>query len=179
MLNERFGGAMEDSDPRLGPEQMLRIADAVPAVVAVYSISTAQYLYVNNALTTIMGYSPEEFIGGGLGFAVSIVHPDDVQALLDKNQQALDMANMQMAVDDDLIASFEYRMLHKDGKYRWVKTDGTVFGRTPDGSVELILNVTIDISEQKKTEIRLRRGLELMERALDVQGIIGERDVEF
>jgi PAS domain S-box-containing protein len=179
MLDERFGGAMEDSDPRLGREQMLRIADAVPAVVAVYNISTAQYLYVNNALTTIMGYSPEEFIEGGLGFAVAIVHPDDVQDLLDKNQQALDMANMQMAADDDLIASFEYRMLHKDGKYRWVKTDGTVFGRTLDGSVELILNVTIDISEQKKTEIRLRRGLELMERALDVQRTIGERDVEF
>jgi len=133
---------MPDREPRVSPEQLLRIADAVPAVVAVYNINTAQYLFVNKAVTAIMGYEPDDFINGGLGFAVSLVHPDDVEELLAKNQEALDMANMLMAEEDEGIAAFEYRMKHKDGTFRWIKTDGTVFVRSYDGSVELILNVT-------------------------------------
>lgn len=163
---------MRDENSSVSTEQLLRIADSVPAVVAVYSVTTAQYLYVNKAITAIWGYKPEEFMEGGLGFAVSLVHPDDVQELLAKNQEALDMADMLMAEEDEPIASFEYRTLHKDGKYRWVKTDGTVFGRSPNGSVELILNVTIDISAQKRTELRLRRGLKQMEQVLDDEGNI-------
>jgi PAS domain S-box-containing protein len=162
---------MPERDPRVSPDQLLRIADAMPAVVAVYDINTARYLYVNKAITAILGYRPEEFVSGGLGFVVSLVHPDDVQELLTKNQEALDMANMLMAEEDEPIASFEYRMLHKNGKYRWVKTDGTVFGRSFDGTVELILNVTTDITKQKSTGIRLRRGLKLLEQVLDDDGI--------
>lgn len=165
---------------RVSPEQLLRIADAVPAVVALYDISTAEYLYVNKAITPVMGYSPEEFVSGGLGFAVSLVHPEDVEELLARNQEALDLANLSMAADDEMIANFEYRMRHKDGRYRWVKTDGTVFGRGPEGNVELILNVTMDISEQKQSEMRLKRSLKLLGQALGVDdGMIEERDVGF
>jgi PAS domain S-box-containing protein len=176
-LSERFGGTMQDKGPQVSTGQLLRIADAVPAAVTVYNIHTAQYIYANKAATAVMGYEPEEFISGGLAFVVSLVHPDDVQELLAKNEEALDMANILMAEVDEPIASFVYRMLHKDGKYRWVKTDGTVFGRSSDGGVELILNITVDISAQKQTEIRLRHGLKQMEQMLDEGGLVQERDM--
>lgn len=164
---------------RISPAQLLRIAESVPAVVAVYDLTTAQYLYVNKALRSVLGYEPEEFIDGGLGFAVSLVHPEDVQDLLARNQEALDLANLSMAADDEPIASFEYRMLHKDGKYRWVKTDGTVFGRADDGTVQLILNVSIDITDQKRNEERLKRSLRLLGQALGVEGrILEDREID-
>ena len=169
---------MPEKHPRLSPEQLMRIADQVPAVLAVYDITTAQYLYVNKAIKTVLGYKPEEFLAGGLGFVVSLVHPDDVKDLLAKNQEALDMANMLMAEEDEPIAAFEYRMLHKDGKFRWVKTHGTVFGRADDGSVQLILNVTLDISDQKRAQIHLRRSLKLLGQDME-DGGFEERDVEF
>jgi PAS domain S-box-containing protein len=162
---------MEEIGPKISAAQLQRIADAVPAVVAVYDVTTAQYLFVNKAVYGVMGYRPEEFLFGGLAFAVSLVHPDDVEDLLDRNQEKLDMANMMMAAEDEQIASFEYRMKHKNGTYRWVKTDGTVFGRSDDGNVQLILNVTTDISEQKRTEIRLRRGMEILQQALEDDGL--------
>lgn len=170
---------MPDRGSQINAEQLLRLADAVPAVVTVYNINTGQYLYVNKAATAILGYTPEEFISGGLGFAVSLVHPDDVQELMAKNQEALDLANMLMAEEDESIAAFEYRMLHRDGSFRWVKTDGTVFGRSANGNVELILNVTLDISDQKRVEIRLRRGLKLLQEALDDSVVIEQREIEF
>jgi PAS domain S-box-containing protein len=166
-------------ESRLNLEQLMGIADAVPAAIAVYSVRTAEYLYMSKAVIEILGYTPDEFLQGGLGFVVTLVHPDDVEELLAKNQAALDMANLQMAETGEPIAAFEYRMRHKDGSYRRVRTHGTVFGRTPDGSVEQILNVTLDISDVEPTDARMKRSLRILGQALGVEGgTLEERDTD-
>jgi PAS domain S-box-containing protein len=142
-----------------------RIADAVPALVALYSIKTGEYLYVNAAAKRLLGVEPEEFISGGLEFAVGLVHPADITPLLEKNQQALETANQKTAKDSEPIVSFEYRMKHKDGGWRWVRTEGTVFSRV-NGQVDQILNVTLDITEQHQTEERLKASLKSLETIL-------------
>jgi PAS domain S-box-containing protein len=148
---------------------LLRIADAVPALIGLYDIKSAEYLYVNRAANKLLGYTPEQFTEGGLGFAVSIVHPDDIQRLLAENQAALEKANAQTVDMDEPIVVFEYRMKRADGEYRWFLTEGTVFGRADDGTVQYILNVTLDISERKKTESALQSSLTALEKALKVE----------
>jgi PAS domain S-box-containing protein len=148
---------------------LLRIADAVPALVALYDIKTAEYLFVNRAVKRLLGYTAQQFIEGGLGFAVSIVHPDDIQRLLAENQAVLEKANKQKVDTDEPIASFHYRMMRADGKYRWFVTEGTVFGRADDGTVQFILNVSIDVTEQKHTETALKRSLSALEKALKAE----------
>jgi PAS domain S-box-containing protein len=140
-----------------------RIADAVPALVAVYNIQTGQYLYANRALTKILGYTPEELIEGGMDFAVSLIHPEDSARLLEQNQAALEAANKMPDQDEEPIAEFEYRMRHKNGSWRWVHTEGTVFSRSADGQVELILNVSLDITDRKVAENQLRKSLKILE----------------
>jgi PAS domain-containing protein len=109
---------MPTRGPGLTEKQLLRIADLVPAMVALYNIKTAKYLYVNRAVRSVLGYSSKEFVDGGLGFAVSLVHPEDIKDLLAKNQKALDAANRQPAGDGETIVDFEYRMRHKDAGRR-------------------------------------------------------------
>jgi len=159
-------GLMVGRGSRISEEQLRRIADIIPAIVALYSVKTAQYLYVNQAIETVLGYTPDEFLGGGLGCAVAMVHPEDVQGLLAKNQAALDAYREQPANGKEPVVAFEYRMRHKDGHYLWVQTDGTVFGRAIDGSVELILNVSINITEQKQTEEQLKHSMRALEQML-------------
>lgn len=143
-----------------------RIADTVPALIGIYSIKSGEYIYVNKAITRILGYSPEEFLKGGMEFAVSIVHHDDLARTMEKNQQALAYANEQSTGEDEIIASFEYRMRHKDGDWRWLHTDGTIFKRDAKGQVELVLNVSLDITDRKRAEQQLKRSLKALETVL-------------
>ncbi len=137
---------------------MYPLADRMPSLVVMYNITNGRYHYVNKSITKLLGYLPEDFVNGGMEFAISIVHPEDLPIIMDKNQKALEIANsmpLDGSRDEEPIVSFEYRMRHKNGSYRWFQTDGTVFGRTPEGKVEMILNVSIDITNRKNAEKKL------------------------
>ncbi len=133
------------------------ITDHIPGLVAVYNIRTGKYLYVNKSVTKILGYQPEDFINGGLPFANSLVHPDDVPEIITENARALEEANRHPENDimQDAIASFEYRMKHKNGSWVWLQTNGSVFKRNAKGEVEEILNISVNISERKEREAQL------------------------
>jgi PAS domain S-box-containing protein len=146
-----------------------RIADCVPAIVALYSPTTGRYFYINKTVTRILGYTPKEVMEGGLQFLAAAVHPHDLARIMDENQRAIARANKQASHGgDELIASFEYRMRHKDGEWRWLHTDGTVFKRDASGAVDLILNVSLDITAQKQTELQLSHSLKALESVLKV-----------
>ena len=136
-------------------KSILDIADHVPALVAMYNIQTGQYLYVNKSVKKLLGYSVEEFMNGGLSFVVSLVHPDDLSSIMEKNKKALEKANKSPKTDDEPIVTFEYRLKHKDGTWRWVQTNGSVYGRNKSGEVESILNISVDITDRKSTEEQL------------------------
>jgi PAS domain S-box-containing protein len=145
-----------------------RIADAVPAVVALYNVQSGQYIYVNKTVKKLLGYQPEELLEGGLEFVASLVHPDDVGPLMARNQRAVEKARVQSGDSDEPIVDFEYRMRHRDGEWRWVHTDGTIFERDAEGKPKVLLNVSMDITDHKKIELQLKRSLRALEGALKV-----------
>jgi diguanylate cyclase len=138
------------------PDLITSIADYIPGLVAVYNIQTGQYLFVNKSITKILGYQPEDFINGGFTFVASLIHPDDISDIMAKNALALDAANQNVDSPlNDPIASFEYRMKHKNGRWIWLQTEGSIFKRDTQGKVELILNVSLNISDRKIKETQL------------------------
>jgi PAS domain S-box-containing protein len=153
---------------RINELLLQRIADSVPAIVALYSPITGKYLYVSQGSTRILGYTPKEIQTGGLALVSQIAHPEDLARVNKENQEAIERANHEAVGAEELVASFEYRMRHKDGEWRWLHTDGTVFERDEHGKVALILNVSLDITAQKKTEMQLNRSLKALEQALNV-----------
>lgn len=134
------------------------ITQGVPVVIGVYNILSGEYIYINDTVEKIMGYTKAEFMKGGIVGINSLVHPGDIRQVMEKNQMALAQANSQKHSQrkEKIIAEFEYRMRHKNGTWIWVKTYGSVFKRTPTGEVELVLNVSFDISKRKDAEQRAR-----------------------
>ncbi|MDF3076699.1 MAG: domain S-box protein [Sphingobacteriaceae bacterium] len=130
-----------------------KISDVTPALVTVFNVNTGEYLYVNNTAQAMLGYSPQLFIEKGFGFMITLMHPDDSARILEQNQKAIEKANDDFPnYNDNQILEFEYRVKHKDGSYRWLHTYSIVFSRDENHRLEQAINISVDITERKKTE---------------------------
>jgi PAS domain S-box-containing protein len=123
-----------------------KIADATPSIIASYNVNTGKYVFISEGIEKLLGYSPEQVLTGGIEFLSSIIHPEDLPAMIEKNTKALEEANNAPAVKDT-VAEFTYRMRNKKGDYRWFHTYGTIFDRNANGNVEHVLNISLDVTE--------------------------------
>jgi PAS domain S-box-containing protein len=104
--------------------------------------STGNYCYLSPNYSSISEYPLEEELGES---ALKHIHPDDLPMVLQKLEQALTMERQ----------SATYRVLKKNGQWRWLETVGKPF-QASDGSVHLI-TVARDITERKQAEDALKR----------------------
>ncbi|WP_435362243.1 PAS domain S-box protein [Haloarchaeobius sp. DFWS5] len=111
--------------------------------------------YANPAVETVLGYSPESFVGEN---AFEHVHPDDRESLLET------FAGVVYGTDA-VIDSSEYRARHADGSWRWLEARGQTDAENVavDGFVVSVRDVT----HRKEREERLRREREFTD------GILG------
>ena len=125
-----------------------KIADATPSIISAYNINTGKYSFVSEGLKKLLGYDPEEAKEKGVAFFEEIIHPDDLQPIMEKNIAALKEANHPENRENNDIVEFIYRMRHVDGAYLWFHTYGTVFDRNQNGEVEQVLNISLDVTDQ-------------------------------
>jgi PAS domain S-box-containing protein len=147
-----------------------KIADAAPAIIASYNIQTGNFVYVSNGLRELLGYDPESAREQGMAFFTSLVHPDDLPSIMQRNSEAQQQANENGHAPSEAVVEFIYRMRHANGTYRWFHTYGTVFSRDKLAQVELVLNISLDITEKiKAEEIIMRRTAELQQSNANLQ----------
>ncbi len=89
-----------------------------------------------------LGYRDDE-IGDDLGEWERLVHPDDVGPALQKAQRYM--------LEREGAFETEFRMLHKDGSWRWIYSRGEVFADA-SGGVERFLGWHIDFTDRKLAE---------------------------
>ncbi len=112
------------------------LADASPTAIMMHQDD--KFVYVNEAAERISGYSFEEAVTMDFW---SIVHPEDVQMILDKGKKR---QQGQFGLD-----SYEFRIITRDGQIKWVFiTSATVqYKGRPAGLVSVL-----DITDRKKAE---------------------------
>ncbi|MDQ3550640.1 MAG: PAS domain-containing protein, partial [Bacteroidota bacterium] len=131
-----------------------KITDAAPSIITSYNINSGKYTYISGGIQKLLGYEPHEALQKGIDFFMSIIHPEDLEQLVIKNQKALEEANT-TPLKSDVIVDFTYRMKDINGNYHWFQTYGTVFDRNNDGKVEHILNISHDITEQMEAKDKI------------------------
>ena len=108
---------------------------------------SGRIIYVNNRVTNILGYDPEEF--GDLGFNFfERVHPEDLEVA----EQFL--RDIQSHHENGIIES-EYRMKNAGGTWRWIHNQGVIFADDIEGGHTECLIAGKDITLQKESEERL------------------------
>ncbi len=95
--------------------------------------------FVNRAFLEFAGMTQGEAQGAGW---TRLVHPDDVEGLLETFQQA---------ADAQCVFHATARFRRHDGEFRWLQIDG-VPRRTPSGEFVGFLGCNVDISEVKAAE---------------------------
>ncbi|MBI5742953.1 MAG: PAS domain S-box protein [Elusimicrobia bacterium] len=100
------------------------------------------------------GYKPEDLVGRN---AVEIAHPDD--------QDFVAKALVHFAKTGVTMPILPYRVRRKDGTYFYAEQKSSVVLR--DGKPAYATGVMRDVTEQKRTEMRLKESEELMRRVFD------------
>jgi PAS domain S-box-containing protein len=111
------------------------------------------FSYISPQVFNKSGFTPEEMLGIN---AFEIVHPDDIEKILE---------NMEKALKDKTSVSLEYRSRHKDGHYYPVSSKGSLIDE--EGEVRFIGTVR-DISAKKQAEKKIIEEYSRAELYLDI-----------
>ena len=132
-----------------------KIANVSPCIITVYNKNSNRYIFVNNTVERLLGYTAEEFMKNGRNFFYSLIHPDDINLIKEKNIELINEADNTAGAADENIKELKYRFKHKDGTYRWINTFTTVFNRNKKNKVEDILNISLDVTESHFLTLQL------------------------
>ena len=125
-----------------------KVTDIAPSIIYVFNLKKMATEYVNREVGAVLGYSDKEIQDFGSQLLPTLCHPEDLEYVL---AHFAEMANL----EDDKVVSLECRMKHKDGEYRWLLSEETVFERNEDGYVEKQLGVATDITTLKNIQASL------------------------
>ncbi|QJX46380.1 PAS domain S-box protein [Hymenobacter taeanensis] len=135
----------------------LRINDTVPNIVFLYDTQAGTVLYCNRQCEQILGYTEAELKAMGPSVAKQLLHPEDLRTMLSRQRLLAEL-------DDSQVLSSEYRMLHRNGTWRWMSLKSTCFLRDSKGRVSQAVCSIADITERRITEEQLRQSRLLMDR---------------
>jgi PAS domain S-box-containing protein len=151
-------GVSRDISDRLKTEAQLRSSEASWQFALdsfgdgmwKYDFKTGIISYSYQCLR-LSGYSPDE-VAGTLEEWESAIHPEDIE-----NVRQNMKSHIQGKSD---FFNIEYRLLCKDGSYKWILDRGKVVSRNEKEEPLKMIGITIDMSLQKKIENSLLMNLQ-------------------
>jgi PAS domain S-box-containing protein len=102
---------------------------------------------ISDEIERISGYPPANFLASAKRTLFTMVHPDDIDRLIDEVERA--------AADESRPFSLEYRIVRSDGEVRWVLDRGQLVRGT--GGRLWMDGALFDITDRRAAEEALRR----------------------
>jgi len=127
-----------------------RVLDVTPDLIHIFDIVAQRNVFSNREMVEILGYTPEEVVEMGADVLPRLLYPDDAPIVAEHHRKAALLA-------DGETREAEYRMLHRDGAWRVLRSRDSVFRRGEDGAVTQLIGTAQDITEQRAAEEEVRR----------------------
>lgn len=121
------------------------IVDYLPSIIYVIDAKKKKLKFINEAkLCECLGFSREDINGWEDNFT-SLVFKDDHDMVYSELEKYT-------TLDDDDDHTFNCRLNHKEGDWRYYRTRGTILRRAEDGKPDSMIFVAEDITEKSRTE---------------------------
>ncbi|NET03858.1 MAG: PAS domain S-box protein [Symploca sp. SIO2B6] len=115
----------------------------------IYDLRAESQTYDSHQLAKMLGYALNEITPIGTQVLSCLLHPEDVDSFNSNRHSLFD------SKDSD-IWEISYRLRHKNGEWRWFRSQETVFVRDSEGLPVKIIGLAQDITEHKQLEIALK-----------------------
>lgn len=145
-----YHGRVRDITERKSAETALRESEARLSLALEASNATVwelnyktNELFMDDNIIKILGYESGE-IGRNIKSWIEVTHPDDVETLLKSFEETAG------GLKSDLY--FEHRNMTKDGEWKWIQVSGRVVKYDENNKPEIMLGISIDITERKRIE---------------------------
>ncbi len=162
-------GAMAIKSVGLDRLAFLEASHAVSrGVASLFDCASLSFEYMDPAVEGLLGFTAEEIETGGTEFLMALVHSDDQGVIPWRNREALSCFGQE---SERAVLESEYRMRHKDGRWRWFHTHRTAYDHHPDGRLCRILSFSSDITARKESEEALLRSEAMLAEAQGLAGL--------
>ena len=151
IVNEREITASRRSEAELllTKARLEYLLSATPVVIYATSLSPHPVItFVSDSVICLFGHRKEDIVGRP-DFWTRHIHPDD----------ATTVRSTLASLRSRRHAALEYRLLHSDGSYRFVRTEITVVDGGKDDPVEFV-GFWLDITDRKRVDAALLATLE-------------------
>ena len=125
------------------------LTKTIPDIVYVYDLDEGQLVYLNDRVTTLLGYEATELMHLGRGLLETFLHPDD-QATAPR--WFAKVSGLQKGE----VLEHKFRVRHKNGEWRWLESREVVFKRDPSGRLVQVMAVANDVTDRENTERSLK-----------------------
>ncbi|RHX78064.1 PAS domain S-box protein [Leptospira yasudae] len=139
------------------------ILDITPDILYIYDIEEKKNVYSNNGIEVVLGYTVAEIQSMGDKLLPTLMPAEDFQRYVTEI-----LPRYQKASDKDII-EHEYRMLHSDGKLRWLVSRELIYQRNRNGGPKQIFGIIYDITKSKEAEETILDLNANLERKIDLR----------
>jgi PAS domain S-box-containing protein len=126
-----------------------KITDLFPAIIYIFDADAKKLKYINRKVTDLLGYSYNDVLTWDNDL-MTIVHKDDLENVKKELQKFY-------ALQDNESYSYNSRLTHKTGNWKYFRTMGTVLNRDPKGCASSILFIAQDITEEVESGNQFKR----------------------
>jgi formate hydrogenlyase transcriptional activator len=155
LLGEIFVNAMERRNAeralRESEERLDLATSSAEAGIWIMNVETG-FVWVTDKLRELFRFAPDEALSNER--FMEVIHPDNRKIVRESVRQSLEKHEP---------LRVEYRIVLPDGSIRWIVSRGRPYSKAPEHP-ERLMGVSIDVTERKEMEARLRKQFEEIER---------------
>jgi PAS domain S-box-containing protein len=151
-----------EEELRASRERLEHLVKSNPALIYIAKplpdLSDYQSIYHSRSSVSMTGFESEDFLGEkGPAFWASRVHPDDLTSFRSGVAELWTRGHW----------AWEYRFLHKDGTYRWLREEANVI-RDSKGTICEIIGYWVDVTERRRMEGELEASKKRLDHIVQV-----------